>query len=202
MPNDQFAEAISFRLMPFKETIVDHVCNMDDITENVREVLANPPTWETRDSAWTASINEHMKELGQSYGFSVGFPRKRRLKPGDSPGWLCDHHWQMAQTNPLIEVPLAMEIEWGFGNQKLLEKMPDALLRLMQCPAKLRVLTFALNDATPAADAGIMIRLKEAVRSFSGTKVGDRYLFCGWSHRAQKMFFSDWVVRASDLLDS
>ena len=64
--------------MPFKEKIVDQIYDMDDITKKVREILANPPTWEKNDSAWTAFINAHMKLLGESYGFSVGVRRKSR----------------------------------------------------------------------------------------------------------------------------
>ncbi len=141
------------------------------------------------DHEWSLKIQPRLAEIGHSCGFLV-FARKDHCPTADHPEWLYDHHWRVkGDATPLVRIPLAMEIEWGFGAKTIVEKVTEDFLKLVQCRADLRVMVFQCGGAASMTD-----RLIEMAEAFEGTQQGDRWLFAGWCWGTDKMHCRLWTA--------
>jgi hypothetical protein len=142
--------------------------------------------WE-KDSQWTIGINKFLATLGHRYGCTV---HASRCPEADGPEWLYDHHWRLSEGNSeFIRIPLVMEIEWGFGNADLFEKVLDDFLKLVQARTDLRVMVFQGN-----AIDNITEDLISRAERFSLNQKGDRYLFVGWGWDTERIHCRSWTT--------
>lgn len=79
-------------------------------------------------------------------------------------------------------MPLAMEIEWGYGAATIREKVTENFLTLTQARADIRVMMFQCNDVPAMTDP-----LIDLANHFEGTQQGDRWLFAGWGWDTNQM---------------
>jgi len=127
-------------------------------------------------------ILQQLSQLGHQHGFSV-FSSKAGCPTTDGPEWLYDQHWRVASAQTaLIRMPLAMEIEWGYGAATIREKVTENFLTLTQARADIRVMMFQCNDVPAMTDP-----LIDLANHFEGTQQGDRWLFAGWGWDTNQM---------------
>jgi len=150
--------------------------------------LASEQHW-TRDRQWTDGIHNHLSAIGHKYECLV-YASQTRCPSADGPEWLYDHHWRiMGADGSLIRIPLAMEIEWGFGAKTIVQKIIEDFLKLVQARANLRVMVFQCNDVTSMTD-----RLISMVRLFNDSQHGDRWIFAGWDWDTKQICCKKWIV--------
>lgn len=125
-----------------------------------------------KDSQWTVGINAHLAHIAHQHGFLVF---ASRCESSNGPEWLYDHHWRVKVDGELSGIPLAMEIEWGFGSPTLRKRVREDFLKLVQARVELRVMVFSAQGVSEAI--GELIGLAER---FEETSTGDRYLFVGF----------------------
>jgi hypothetical protein len=126
------------------------------------------------DSAWTRGINTDIAKVGKRHGFLVF--ASRCDADIDGPEWLYDHHWRMVNAaGDLVRIPLAMEIEWGFGRRTIREKVVEDYLKLVQSRADLKVMVFACGNVE-----GMLADLVVMARAFEDRGPEDRFLFAGY----------------------
>lgn len=95
-----------------------------------------------RDSQWTRGINTDVAAIGKRRGYLV-FASRCDLAV-DGPEWLYDHHWRKVNAaGELVRIPLAMEIEWGFGQKTIRSKVTEDYMKLVQSRSDLKVMVFA-----------------------------------------------------------
>ena len=82
-----------------------------------------------------------------------------------------------------------LEIEWGFGNASLFEKVLDDFLKLVQARTDLRVMVFQGNGIDKTTDD-----LISKAKRFSLNQKGDLYLFAGWGWDTEKMHCRVWTT--------
>lgn len=141
----------------------------------------------TKDSHWTIGINMFLASLGHKNGCTV---HASRCPEADGPEWLYDHHWRLSEGDcEFVRIPLIMEIEWGFGNASLFEKVLDDFLKLVQARTDLRVMVFQGNGIDKTTDD-----LISKAKRFSLNQKGDLYLFAGWGWDTEKMHCRVWTT--------
>lgn len=134
----------------------------------------------TRDSEWTAGINAHLCDVGHRLGYRVFASRTPSV---DGPEWLYDMHWrEVSPEGVLVRIPLAMEIEWGFGLATLRERVLEDFLKLVQARADLRVMVFSAVAVESLTD-----ELIDHARRYASSGRGDHYLFAGWGADTYRM---------------
>jgi hypothetical protein len=133
-----------------------------------------------KDSEWTIGINDLVAEIGQRYGYRVCASRCSKSAGHE---WVYDHHWQeLSENNEITSLPLAMEIEWGFGRADLKERILDDFYKLVQAKTGLRVLVFQYGQV-----ASLFDDLERRFRGFRLTTGGDRVLLVGYSYGTDKV---------------
>ena len=135
-----------------------------------------------RDSQWTNQILQALSQLGHQQGFLV-FSSQTRCPTADGPEWLYDQHWRVvSEESPLVRIPLAMEIEWGYGAATIKDKITEDFLKLTQARADIRVMVFQCTDAPAMTDY-----LIDLADKFEGAQQGDRWFFAGWGWDTNQM---------------
>jgi hypothetical protein len=148
--------------------------------------LCQKEGWD-RDSQWTDAIQQYMARLGHRYGYRV-CASQSRCPTADGPEWLYDHHWRVVTDDGyLFRIPLAMEIEWGFGVSTIFDRVREDYLKLIQARADLRILVFQGTRINEMTD-----RLINLAESFEGVQQGDQYLFAGWDWDTEQMNCTQW----------
>ncbi|MBZ5529774.1 MAG: hypothetical protein LAN71_18005 [Acidobacteriia bacterium] len=140
-----------------------------------------------KDSEWTVGINRYLTQLGHKHGFLVF---ASRCEIADGKEWLYDHHWRsLNDKGNLVSIPLAMEIEWGFGAKNMREKVVEDFTKLIQARAQLRVMVFQGNSIESTLD-----ELQNMVQEFADTQIGDRYLLAGWGWDTEKIHMRPLII--------
>ena len=146
--------------------------------------IAKNQEWK-KDSQWTIGINEYLADLGHKYGYIV---HASRCKSARASEWLYDHHWrEYSGDNILIRIPLVLEIEWGFGNAGMFEKILHDFLKLVQARADLRVMVFQGNGIDNMTDS-----LIQYAKHFTQSQTGDKYIFAGYGWDTKQMHCRLW----------
>jgi hypothetical protein len=112
------------------------------------------------------------ESLGAVLGFDV---RCHQCTDRVTAEWLWDMTWVELRDGKLIDLPLALESEW---NPKFEEILFD-FERLLVSRARLRVMIF---EAPLPSGEQRFNRLIDAIRSYSGTQIGDHYLLACWCY--------------------
>lgn len=145
----------------------------NELLEYFHSLLAKAKGLE-RDSLWTRLINTDIAVIGKRHGYSV-FASRCDFKV-DGPEWLYDHHWRkMDSHGNLLRIPLAMEIEWGFGLKTLRERITEDYLKLVQSRADLKIMVFACANIVE-----MMNDLERMAKAFEDRGPEDRFLFIGY----------------------
>lgn len=146
------------------------------------------------DREWTFNILSDLTRLGRSYGFKV-----RGAKPAQDDfetGWLWDLTWVDIRDwhrpdwadGKLVELPLVLESEW---NVRFEDEILWDFQKLLVARAHLRVMIFQ-QSTTQAADNSLE-RMRAAIKTFSATRSGDRYLFACWIFNESRTLIEDYV---------
>jgi len=142
---------------------------------------ARESAWKT-DRLWTRGINTDLAQVAKRHGFQVFASRCDAEIDGGE--WLYDHHWRFVnEAGDLIRLPLAMEIEWGFGRRTLREKVIEDYLKLVQSRADIKVLVFSAVDVRSTID-----ELTQMARAFEDHGPEDRFLFAGYDLDLDEVF--------------
>ncbi|MFZ4789849.1 MAG: hypothetical protein ACOYMW_02925 [Candidatus Competibacteraceae bacterium] len=169
----------SLDMRAIEDKLVDFFSKLVDI--------AKARGW-TSDSKWTDGIFQELTDIGHAHGCMVFAPMNRCSS--DNGGWLYDFHWRISdEKKPFIRMPLAMEIEWGFGrNQdKLLVEITSDFLKLVQARCDIRIMVFQCRDVESVID-----NLITMAETFEGSQQGDRYLFAAYSFDDHQMHCRLW----------
>jgi hypothetical protein len=97
----------------------------------------------------------------------------------DWQGWLYGMTWLLFEKNYLIEIPLALECEWG-------EVDPD-FQKLLQSRSHHRIMIF--QDKNISEILEIIIWFKESIIKYKNTCIDDRYLFAGYNIQEKRFEF-------------
>jgi hypothetical protein len=154
---------------------------VDDIEKRVQEAITEGAEAAAAahggNPEFTVAIKESLTRLGKKLGYRVCTTLPNIA---DYPEWLWDLTWvrggDKAGVFELSDMPLAVESEWkeDFGKEILSD-----FQKLMVARAWLRVMVFQ----TPNAEVKMRFdQLREAIRTYSGTQPGDRYLFACWNY--------------------
>jgi hypothetical protein len=143
---------------------------------------------------WTLRILTELTRLGRGYGFKV---RGARPKEDDfEAGWLWDQTWadirgwskEDRSDGQLVNLPLVLESEWDISFER--EILWD-FQKLFIARADLRVMIFEQNTEKDAFQC--LNRMKDAIKNFSATQIGDRYLLACWVIGKSRTIIEDYV---------
>ena len=146
------------------------------------------------DGEWTFNIFSELTRLGRGYGFKV-----RGARPGHDDfdaGWLWDLTWvdirgwsrKDRADGELVRFPLVLESEWNLNFQ---DEILWDFQKLLVARADLRMMIFEQNTQQDADQC--IKRMKDAIKSFTRTQRGDRYLFACWIIVGSQMLVEDYV---------
>ena len=164
------------------------------VRQSIEKACAEAEAGRLPDRQWTFKIFSDLTRLGRGYGFKV----RGSKQPEDDfeRGWLWDFTWtdirnwhrsDRADGN-LIELPLVLESEWNlnFENEILWD-----FQKLFVARAQLRVMIFQQSTKEDADKC--LERMRNAIKSFSWTRSGDRYLFACWIRSESRTLTEDYI---------
>ncbi len=140
------------------------------------------------DTGWTLAIKEELTKLGKQLGYKV-----RGAQPRSTPrdyfedGWLWDLTWvdlRDGKDNYLLDLPLVVESEWS---PDLESEIIWDFQKLLVSRARLRVMI--ISAARSHVVAQNVDRIGEAIRTYSASTTGDRYLVAVWNSDPAVMRF-------------
>jgi hypothetical protein len=137
---------------------------------------------------WTTRLVLGLSELGHSQGFYVCGRGCRAFGQGE---WLYDLLWlklQNEKTGDIVDVPMILESEWSPRPVNIEEDF----YKLLIGRAQHRVMIFQQSSAQ-ALDK-LTERFRQIIRTFSGTRDGDRYLFLGFNGADKKFTAESYVA--------
>ncbi|MGO9606870.1 MAG: hypothetical protein ACLQAT_26350 [Candidatus Binataceae bacterium] len=173
--------------------------SVDDIALQVRQSIestfAQAQAAGLPDRQWTFNILSELTRLGRGYGFKV-----RGAKPPKDDfetGWLWDLTWVDIRNwhrpdsadGKLVELPLVLESEW---NVRFVDEILWDFQKLLVARAHLRVMIF--QQATKQKADQCLESMRDAIKTFSATHTGDRYLFACWIYTESRTLVEDHVV--------
>ncbi|NVZ11435.1 hypothetical protein HW932_19470 [Allochromatium humboldtianum] len=125
---------------------------------------------------WKAIILNTLCNVGQQFGFQV-FSSKNLCPQADCDAWIYDQHWRLVnQYNPLVRLPLVMQIETIQDENVLLqERITQSVLKLAQSRADVRLLVLECSNAEKT-----MHYIYNILEQFENSQAGDRYVFALW----------------------
>lgn len=128
----------------------------------------NPEECPQKRGEWTKAVFKELSDMGENGGYFV------RHKHHDNGEWLWDLCWhQEDRSESLVEIPLAVECEWGKG-PKLVEILKD-FKKLLAARALIRVMFYDARQGGIDTAESIAEKLRDYVEKFNG-KQGDTYL--------------------------
>jgi hypothetical protein len=140
------------------------------------------------EGEWTKRLILGLSGLGHSQRFYVCGRGCRAFGQGE---WLYDLVWlklESEKTGDITDVPMILESEWSPWPANIEEDF----YKLLIGRAQHRVMIFQQSSAQ-ALDK-ITERFRQIIRTFSGTRNGDRYLFLGFSGADKKFKAESYVA--------
>ncbi|MDI7259815.1 MAG: hypothetical protein QME90_07840 [Thermodesulfobacteriota bacterium] len=122
--------------------------------------------------------------LGERLGYMV---YAAQCKFGRNGEWMFDLTWAHEKGDISLSLPLVMESEWD--SKDILWDFS----KLVMARADLRVMVFW--EKTKQRAATTLRGMLNQIRKFRGTMVGDRYLFCYWTDKPDRLYSESYVVR-------
>lgn len=151
------------------------------VRSTIEQVVGEWSAGEHRD--WTGEVLTRLCQLSKRPEWACGACARGNPNGADYGEWLYDVCWFVEDSECLTHLPLVAECEWGPEGpcdgdfQKLLQARADHRLWLFQVP-------------TDDAAREMFVGCRANVRRFSGSQVGDRYLFAAlvWGERPALRF--------------
>lgn len=137
------------------------------------------------DGAWTRAVKNSVGSIGHKRGYLVCAASSKFERNGE---WVFDMGWFKMRGDIIVDVPLALESEWGVSGAM------DDFQKLLISRARHRVMVLWSRKHPPAE--GLISSLIRQVAKYQGSQRGDRYLFCCWVENPAQLFFHSHVVGA------
>ena len=156
---------------------------ISSLTQSVRAAFKGLSTWTDEELSssrhWTTRLFSELDRLAKKLGVDV------RHKPTGDPNWeflydVCflgpgvrDPDGYFTRRNPLSQVFLVLECEWGSNKKDILYDFS----KLLMARSKLRSFVFCTNSKEKFES--ILGEIKSLIAAFKQGAESDRYLICG-----------------------